>query len=116
MNDKLTSIFNQKGPQRLEIFKQNFLDDTIFEEFIDSCLFDEINLVNCYFDGSEFLGTIFISCSFENCTFKTTTIRKSKFKNCEFKNCQFLNCQLTPKTEFFQTSFRKCRFSIVDLS
>ena len=116
MNDKLTSIFNQKGPQGLEIFKQNFLDDTIFEEFIDSCLFDEINLVNCYFDGSEFLGTIFISCSFENCTFKNTTIRKSKFTNCEFKNCQFLNCQLTPKTEFFQTSFRKCRFSIVDLS
>jgi uncharacterized protein YjbI with pentapeptide repeats len=116
MNKILTSIFEIQGPQSLNISKENFSDDYIFEEFIDSCVFDQVNLFNCSFEGSELLGATFISCSFEDCTFNDTIIRKSEFTDCEFKNCQFIGCQLTPRTNFFRTLFMNCQFSSVDFS
>jgi uncharacterized protein YjbI with pentapeptide repeats len=116
MNQTLTSIFETQGPQSLDISKKNFSNDYIFEEFIDSCFFHQVNLFNCSFKGSELLGATFISCSFENCNFNDTIIRKSEFTDCKFKNCQFIGCQLTPKTNFFQTLFMNCQFSTVDFS
>jgi uncharacterized protein YjbI with pentapeptide repeats len=116
MTQTLTSIFETQGPQLLHISKKNFSNDYIFEEFIDSFFFRQVNLFNCSFQGSELLGTTFISCSFENCNFNDTIIRKSEFTDCKFKNCQFIGCQLTPKTNFFQTLFMNCQFSTVDFS
>ena len=53
MNKTLTLIFETQGSESLNILKESFSDDFIFEEFIDSCLFDQINLFNCSFQRSE---------------------------------------------------------------
>ena len=116
MTTRLSFILETNGPTLLEISKQNFSNDSIYEEFLDSCVFADSNLLNCHFEDSEILGNTFSSCLFENCTFKNTIIRKSKFTNCQFVNCQFVNCNLAPRIEFFGTLFINCQFSNVDFS
>jgi len=101
MNKTLTSIFETQGPQSLNISNQSFSEDNIFEEFIDSSFFHQVNFINCSFEGCELLGVNFNFCVFEGCTFNHTIIRKSEFTDCVFKNCQFLESKLTPKTNFF---------------
>jgi uncharacterized protein YjbI with pentapeptide repeats len=116
MKQRLTLIFETQGPQSLNISNQSFSDENIFEKFIDSCFFHQVNFINCSFEEYEFLGVDFYICVFEGCTFNSTIIRKSKFTDCVFQNCQFLESQLTPRTEFFGTSFINSQFSSVDFS
>jgi len=116
MNKTLTSIFETQGPQSLNISNQSFSEDNIFEEFIDSSFFHQVNFINCSFEGCELLGVNFNFCVFEGCTFNRTIIRKSEFTDCVFKNCQFIESQLTPKTNFFRTLFINSQFSSVDFS
>lgn len=116
MDKTLTSIFETQGPQSLNISNESFSKDNIFEEFVDSCFFHQVNFIDCSFEGCEFLGVNFNYCIFEGCTFNDTIIRKSEFTDCVFKKCQFLECQFTPKTNFFRTLFMNCQFSSVDFS
>ena len=116
MNKTLTSIFETQGPQSLNISNQSFSEDSIFEEFIDSSFFHQVNFIHCSFEECELLGVNFNFCSFEGCTFNHTIIRKSEFTDCVFKNCQFIESQLTPKTNFFRTLFINSQFSSVDFS
>ena len=116
MNKTLTSIFESQGPQSLNISNQSFSEDNIFEEFIDSSFFHQVNFINCSFEECELLGVNFNFCVFEGCTFNHTIIRKSEFTDCVFKNCQFIESQLTPRTEFFRTLFMNSQFSSVDFS
>ena len=64
MNQSLTSIFETQGPQSLNISNQSFSEDYIFEEFIDSCFFHQVNFINCSFQECELLGVIFDFCNF----------------------------------------------------
>ena len=116
MNKTLTSIFGTQGPVSLNISNESFSKDNIFEEFIDSCFFHQVNFTRCSFEECELLGVNFNFCIFEGCTFNNTMIRKSEITDCVFKNCQFIECQLTPRTDFFRTLFINCRFSSVDFS
>jgi len=116
MNKTLTSIFETQGPQSLNISNQSFSKDNIFEQFIDSSFFHQINFINSSFEGCELLGVNFNFCFFEGCTFNDTIIRKSEFTDCVFKNCQFIESQLTPRTNFFRTLFMNFQFSSVDFS
>ena len=59
MNQTLTSIFETQGPQSLNISNQSFSQDNIFEEFIDSSFFHQVNFINCSFEGCELLGINF---------------------------------------------------------
>lgn len=116
MNNTLTSIFETQGSQSLEILDNTFLNDNIFEEFITSCYFDQVNFMKCSFEDCDLVGVNFNFCFFEDCTFTNTIIRKSEFTDCRFKNCQFLESQLTPRTNFFRTLFMNCQFSSIDFS
>jgi len=102
MNKTLTSIFETQGPQSLDISNESFSNGSIFEEFIDSSFFHQVNFVNCFFEGCQLLGINFNSCVFEGCIFKDTIIRKSEFTDCKFKGCRFVESKLTPKTNFFE--------------
>lgn len=112
----LTSILESQGSQSLNISNQSFLKDNIFEEFIESSFFHQVNFINCSFEECELLGVNFNSCLFEGCTFNNTIVRKSEFTDCVFKNCQFIGSQFTPKTNFFRTLFMNSQFSSVDFS
>jgi uncharacterized protein YjbI with pentapeptide repeats len=116
MNKTLTSIFETQGPQSLDISNESFSNGSIFEEFIDSSFFHQVNFVNCFFEGCQLLGINFNSCVFEGCIFKDTIIRKSEFTDCKFKGCRFVESKLTPKTNFFRTLFINCQFSSIDFS
>ena len=116
MNQTLTSIFETQGPQSLDIANKVFSKESIFEEFIDSSCFHEVTFINCSFTECELLGSRFNFCVFEGCTFKNTIIRKSELTDSKFKNCQFIECQLSPKTIFFRTLFKNCKFLSVDFS
>ena len=116
MNKKLSLIFRTDGSASLNILDENFSNDQILEEFIDSCFFDQVNFTDCFFDESELVGVNFNFCSFNGCTFKNTVIRKSEFTNCQFKNCQFLDSVFSPKVDFFRTLFMNCQFSTVNFS
>ena len=116
MKQTLSSIFETQGPQSLNISDQDFSEDILFEEFIDSCFFHKVSFTNCSFEECELVGVNFNFCVFEACTFNQTIMRKSEFTDCVFKNCQFIESQLTPKTNFFRTLFINSKFSSVDFS
>ena len=101
MKQTLSSIFETQGPQSLNISDQDFSEDILFEEFIDSCFFHKVSFTNCSFEECALVGVNFNFCVFEACTFNQTIMRKSEFTDCVFKNCQFIESQLTPKTNFF---------------
>jgi len=82
MNKTLTSIFEIQCLQSLNISNQSFSKDNIFEEFIESSFFHEVNFINCSFKECELLGVNFNFCVFEDCTSNHTIIRKSEFTDC----------------------------------
>lgn len=116
MNKKLSSLLDNQGSESLTIFDENFLEDEIIDQTIDSCFFDKVNFTDHLFQESDLVGVKFNFCSFQNCTFKNTEIRKSEFTDCIFKNCKFFECQISPRVNFFRTSFLNCQFSSIDFS
>ena len=115
MNKTLVSILDTKGPCLLELSERTFSKENV-EEFFDCPYFYKVNFIDCSFNECHFLGGNFTFCSFENCKFTNTLMRKSDITDCKFKDCQFIESILSPRLDFFRTSFNNCEFLSVNLT
>jgi uncharacterized protein YjbI with pentapeptide repeats len=49
------------------------------------CVFENLDLYMCMFNGC-----IFVDCKFKSCTFRGTTFPNVKLVDCEFNHCKFI--------------------------
>lgn len=113
MKQKLKNII-ENHQDILQIHKQNFSDERIFDKKLDSSSLMKLSLLNCNFDTVDFGGSFISECEFNTCTFNHTRFLKAEFENCTFTNSTIIDCSLD-KVSFDETNFTSCQFKKISL-
>jgi uncharacterized protein YjbI with pentapeptide repeats len=102
-------IENLEEGEKLVFGDQNFLNEVIFDEFLECSILGTVNFFEVDFKRVNFVGSTFVNCQFKNCRFENVILVKCEFWNTTFENCEIESSDLR-KTNFYKGNFRNCIF------